>query len=119
MYKLLFDLKLIVLLKKNYIYFKVVIIREEGSNGDREMVVSFYMVGFEIWDVIMNDLCIGVVFFEEFRGVVFVGGFSYVDVFGFVKGWVVVCKINVIVRVELDVFLFRLDIFSLGVCNGC
>lgn len=77
--------------------FKIVIIWEEGSNGDREMVVSFYMVGFEVWDVIMYDFCNGFMKLDGFCGVVFVGGFSYVDVFGFVKGWVVVCNINSIV----------------------
>lgn len=116
-YKLLFELVLLFLLSDKY--FKVVIIWEEGSNGDREMVVSFYMVEFEVWDVIMNDLCSGLVKLDDFCGVVFVGGFSYVDVFGFVKGWVVVCNINVIVCLQLDVFFFREDIFSLGVCNGC
>ena len=61
-------------------------IREEGSNGDREMVSALYMAGFEVWDVNMQDLCSETVTLESFRGVVFVGGFSYADVFGSAKG---------------------------------
>ena len=64
----------------------VAIIREEGSNGDREMVSAFYMAGFQCHDVTMTDLCSGDVTLDQFRGVVFVGGFSYADVFGSAKG---------------------------------
>ena len=104
---------------KNAIHPKVAIIREEGSNGDREMVASFHMAGFEAWDVTMNDLCTGAVSLEEFRGAVFVGGFSYADVLGSAKGWAAVCNINATVRAQLDAFFSREDTFSLGVCNGC
>ena len=97
----------------------VAIIREEGSNGDREMVASFHMAGFEAWDVTMNDLSSGTVSLEDFRGAVFVGGFSYADVLGSAKGWAAVCNINPTVRAELDAFFSREDTFSLGVCNGC
>ena len=62
------------------------VIREEGSNGDREMVAALYMAGFRVWDVTMQDLCEGTVTLEQFRGVVFVGGFSYADVLGSAKG---------------------------------
>ena len=98
---------------------KVAIIREEGSNGDREMVASFHMAGFEAWDVTMNDLCRGSITLERFRGVVFVGGFSYADVLGSAKGWAAVCNINRAARAQFDAFLARDDTFSLGVCNGC
>ena len=98
---------------------KVAIIREEGSNGDREMVASFYMAGFEAWDITMHDLCSGTMSLKDFRGAVFVGGFSYADVLGSAKGWAAVCKINPTVRAQLDAFFSRQDTFSLGVCNGC
>lgn len=65
---------------------RVAVIREEGSNGDREMVSALHMAGFEVWDVNMHDMCAGNVTLEQFRGVVFVGGFSYADVFGSAKG---------------------------------
>lgn len=65
---------------------KIAILREEGSNGDREMAAAFYNVGFEPWDVCMQDLLNGSVCLETFNGVAFVGGFSYADVFGAAKG---------------------------------
>ncbi|MCD7446195.1 hypothetical protein HAX54_045252 [Datura stramonium] len=58
---------------------KVAVIREEGSNGDREMSAALYAAGFEPWDVAMSDLLNGVITLDEFRGIVFVGGFSYAD----------------------------------------
>ena len=62
------------------------VIREEGSNGDREMVSAFHMAGFEVWDVNMYDLCNKNISLDRFRGVAFVGGFSYADVCGSAKG---------------------------------
>nr|KYP33930.1 hypothetical protein KK1_045178 [Cajanus cajan] len=65
---------------------KVAVIREEGSNGDREMAAAFYAAGFEPWDITMSDLLNGKVSLQEFRGIVFVGGFSYADVLDSAKG---------------------------------
>ena len=62
------------------------VIREEGSNGDREMAAAFSMAGFEPWDVNMQDLMDDRVTLDNFRGVAFVGGFSYADVCGSAKG---------------------------------
>lgn len=53
------------------------VLREEGSNGDREMAASLYMVGFETWDVTMQDLIDKKVTVDQFRGIIFPGGFSY------------------------------------------
>jgi len=65
---------------------RVAVIREEGSNGDREMAAALHMAGFEVWDVNMQDLKAGTVTLATFRGLVFVGGFSYADVLGSAKG---------------------------------
>jgi len=65
---------------------RVAVIREEGSNGDREMAVALHMAGFEVWDINMQDLKTGTITLATFQGVVFVGGFSYADVFGSAKG---------------------------------
>ena len=62
-------------------------IREEGSNGDREMAAAFLSAGFDVHDVTMTDLISGAVSLTSFRGVAFVGGFSYADVLGSAKGW--------------------------------
>ncbi len=64
------------------------VIREEGSNGDREMMAAFHLAGFNVWDVNMQDLSLGQVTLDRFKGIAFVGGFSYADVLGSAKGTV-------------------------------
>uniref|UniRef100_A0A7N6BYI4 Phosphoribosylformylglycinamidine synthase n=1 Tax=Anabas testudineus TaxID=64144 RepID=A0A7N6BYI4_ANATE len=98
---------------------RVAVVREEGSNGDREMSVSLYMAGFEVWDVTMQDLCSGSLTLEQFKAVVFVGGFSYADVLGSAKGWAATVTYNPKAKAEFDRFWQRDDTLSLGVCNGC
>ena len=98
---------------------KVAIIREEGSNGDREMTSAFFQAGFETWDVTMTDLLDARITLEGFRGVVFVGGFSYADVLDSAKGWAGVIKYNKHIWQQFQTFYHRTDTFSLGVCNGC
>ncbi|MBT3606101.1 MAG: phosphoribosylformylglycinamidine synthase [Candidatus Latescibacteria bacterium] len=98
---------------------KVAIIREEGSNGDREMTSAFFAAGFEPWDVTMSDLLNGLVTLDAFRGVVFVGGFSYADVLDSAKGWGGVIRFNDNLWSQFNAFYNRSDTFSLGVCNGC
>ncbi len=98
---------------------RVAIIREEGSNGDREMTSAFFAAGFEPWDVTMSDLQRGDVELDEFRGAVFVGGFSYADVLDSAKGWAGIIRFDETLRHMFDGFYRRQDTFSLGVCNGC
>jgi phosphoribosylformylglycinamidine synthase len=97
----------------------VAVIREEGSNGDREMASAFYMAGFEVWDVTMTDLLSGEADLKNFRGAAFVGGFSYADVMDSAKGWAGTIKFNSGLRKMFEDFYLRTDTFSLGVCNGC
>ncbi|KAJ0765549.1 putative phosphoribosylformylglycinamidine synthase [Helianthus annuus] len=98
---------------------KVAVIREEGSNGDREMSAAFFASGFEPWDVTMSDLLNGSVSLNGFRGVVFVGGFSYGDVLDSAKGWAASIRFNPSLLNQFQEFYNRTDTFSLGVCNGC
>ncbi|KAM4575374.1 phosphoribosylformylglycinamidine synthase [Fundulus diaphanus] len=98
---------------------RVAVIREEGSNGDREMSASLFMAGFEVWDVTMQDLCSGSLTLQPFKAVVFVGGFSYADVLGSAKGWAATVAYNPKAKAEFDRFQRREDTVSLGVCNGC
>ena len=98
---------------------KVAIIRQEGSNGDREMLSAFTSASFESWDVTVSDLVNGRVTLDDFRGIVFVGGFSYADVLDSGKGWAGVIKFNDNVFQQFEAFRKRKDTFSLGVCNGC
>jgi phosphoribosylformylglycinamidine synthase len=98
---------------------KVAIVREEGSNGDREMASAFFAAGFEPWDVAMSDLLAGRVTLDGFRGIAFVGGFSYADVLDSAKGWAGVIRFNDGLWRQFEEFYDRPDTFSLGVCNGC
>ncbi len=95
------------------------VIREEGSNGDREMASAFYKAGFEVWDVTMTDLLEGRTDLDNFRGIAFVGGFSYADVLDSAKGWAGVIRFNKKLHEQFQRFYERSDTFSLGVCNGC
>lgn len=95
------------------------IIREKGSNGDREMAWCLYLAGFRVKDVHMTDLISGR---EDLKGVqfiVFVGGFSNADTLGSAKGWAGAFLYNEKANKALNDFYKRKDTISLGVCNGC
>jgi phosphoribosylformylglycinamidine synthase len=98
---------------------KVAVIREEGSNGDREMTSAFYQAGFDVWDITMTDLLEGRTDLDDFRGIVFVGGFSYADVLDSAKGWAGAIRFSKKLSEQFERFYKRPDTFSLGVCNGC
>ncbi len=98
---------------------RVAVLREEGSNGDREMTSAFWAAGFEPWDITMTDLLSGGQTLDRFKGLVFVGGFSYADVLDSAKGWAGIIRFNPRLREMFDAFYRRPDTFTLGVCNGC
>ena len=98
---------------------RVAILREEGSNGDREMSAAVYAAGLEPWDVTMSDLINGRASLDTFRGIIFVGGFSYADVLDSAKGWAGTIRFNERVLAQFQSFYARPDTFSLGICNGC
>lgn len=98
---------------------KVAILREEGSNGYKEMTSAFYQAGFDPWDVTMTDLLAGRIGLEGFRGLAAVGGFSYADVPSSAKGWAATIRFNSKLKEMFERFYARTDTFSLGVCNGC
>ncbi|MCK9625726.1 MAG: phosphoribosylformylglycinamidine synthase [Bacteroidales bacterium] len=95
------------------------IIREKGSNGDREMAWALYMAGFAVKDVHMTDLISGRENLEDVRMVVFVGGFSNADTLGSAKGWAGAFLYNEKAKKSIDNFYAREDTLSLGICNGC
>ena len=99
--------------------YDIAIIREEGSNGDKEMAAAFYNAGFQPWDVHMNDLMKNPGILHRFRGIALVGGFSFSDVLGAGKGWEKSIKSNAPLYQSFLRFYNREDTFSLGVCNGC
>ncbi len=98
---------------------KVAILRDEGSNSDREMTSAFYSAGFQPWDICMNDLLAGSVQLDEFRGLAAVGGFSYADVPESAKGWAATILFNPRLKKMFEDFYNRADTFTLGICNGC
>jgi len=98
---------------------KVAILRDEGSNSDREMSSAFYSAGFEPWDVTMTDLLSGRIDLGGFRGLAAVGGFSYADVPESAKGWAATIRFNERLQAQFQDFYNRPDTFTLGICNGC
>ncbi len=98
---------------------KAAIIREKGSNGEREMAYAMHLAGFDVKDVTMTDLTSGRETLEEVQFIAFVGGFSNSDVLGSAKGWAGAFLYNEKAFKALENFYARLDTMSLGVCNGC
>jgi phosphoribosylformylglycinamidine synthase len=98
---------------------RAAIIREKGSNGDREMAWSMHLAGMDVRDVHMTDLVSGRETLEDVNMIVFVGGFSNSDVLGSAKGWAGAFLYNDKARQALEAFYKRPDTLSLGVCNGC
>ena len=98
---------------------RVAILRDEGSNSDREMSSAFYAAGFEPWDVTMTDLLAGRIDLTRFRGIAAVGGFSYADVPESAKGWAATIRFNERLQAQFHEFYNRPDTFTLGICNGC
>lgn len=97
----------------------VAVLREEGTNGDREMQAVLVAAGLAPWDVTMSDLLAGRINLDQFQGIVFAGGFSFMDVFDSAKGWAGIIRFNDQLKEMFDRFYTREDTFSLGVCNGC
>ena len=98
---------------------KAAIIREKGTNGEREMAYCLYLAGFDVKDVMMTDLISGRETLEDINMIVFCGGFSNSDVLGSAKGWAGAFLFNPKAKEALDKFYAREDTLSLGICNGC
>ena len=105
--------------EKNVNRPKAAIIREKGTNGEREMAYSLYLAGFDVKDVMMTDLVSGRETLDEINMIVFCGGFSNSDVLGSAKGWAGAFLFNPKAKAALDKFYSRKDTLSLGICNGC
>ncbi|WP_336929928.1 phosphoribosylformylglycinamidine synthase [Acinetobacter tandoii] len=97
----------------------MVILREQGVNGQTEMAAAFDKVGFNTTDVHMSDLLAGRVDLNDFEGLVACGGFSYGDVLGAGGGWAKSVLFNPRLRDQFEKFFNRQETFTLGVCNGC
>ena len=98
---------------------KAAVIREKGSNSEREMAHAMYLAGFDVKDVHMTDLISGRETLEDIQFIGAVGGFSNSDVLGSAKGWAGAFKYNEKARTALRKFFDRPDTLSIGICNGC
>lgn len=98
---------------------KAAIIREKGSNSEREMANAMYLAGFDVKDVHMTDLISGRETLEDIQFIGAVGGFSNSDVLGSAKGWAGAFLYNDKAKSTLDNFFNRNDTLSVGICNGC
>ncbi len=98
---------------------KAAIIREKGSNSEREMANAMYLAGFDVKDVHMTDLIEGRETLEDIKFIAAVGGFSNSDVLGSAKGWAGAFLYNEKANKALKDFFAKDDTLSLGVCNGC
>jgi phosphoribosylformylglycinamidine synthase len=98
---------------------KAGVIREKGSNSEREMAYVMDKAGFDVIDIHMTDLMSGKENLDDIKFLVAVGGFSNSDVLGSAKGWAGSFIYNENARNSLKKFFSRIDTLSLGVCNGC
>lgn len=95
------------------------IIREKGSNSEREMAHALYLAGFKVKDIHMTDLISGRETLKDVQFIGAVGGFSNSDVLGSAKGWAGAFRYNEKAKQALDQFFQREDTLSVGICNGC
>jgi len=98
---------------------KAAVLREKGSNSEREMAHAMYLAGFDVKDVHMTDLISGRETLEDIQFIGAVGGFSNSDVLGSAKGWAGAFMYNKKAKRALDNFFSREDVLSVGICNGC
>lgn len=98
---------------------KAAILREKGSNSEREMANAMYLAGFDVKDVHMTDLIAGRETLEDIQFIGAVGGFSNSDVLGSAKGWAGAFLYNEKANKALQNFFKREDTLSVGICNGC
>lgn len=97
---------------------KAAILREKGSNSEREMANAMYLAGFDVKDVHMTDLISGRETLEDIQFLGAVGGFSNSDVLGSAKGWAGAIKYNEKANKVIKDFFAREDTLSVGICNG-
>ena len=98
---------------------KAAVLREKGSNSERELANAMYLAGFDVKDVHMTDLISGRETLEDIQFIGAVGGFSNSDVLGSAKGWAGAFLYNEKAKTALQNFFSREDTLSVGVCNGC
>ena len=98
---------------------KAAVIREKGTQCERETAYALYLAGFDVKDVHMTDLASGRETLEDVNMIVFCGGFSNSDVLGSAKGWAGGFLYNEKAKKAIENYYARPDTLSMGICNGC
>ncbi|OAV71599.1 Phosphoribosylformylglycinamidine synthase [Bacteroidales bacterium Barb6] len=98
---------------------RAAVIREKGSQCERETAYALYLAGFDVKDVHTTDLVSGRETLQDVNFIVFCGGFSNSDVLGSAKGWAGGLLYNEKAKKAIDAYYARKDTLSMGICNGC
>jgi phosphoribosylformylglycinamidine synthase len=96
----------------------VLIVRDEGSNGDMEMGAFFKLGGFHVLNYNHNKLENDIEILDKVDGIVFVGGFTFSDMMDSATCWATRIKNNHNLFESLTRFFDCKQKFVLGVCNG-
>lgn len=97
----------------------ILILREDGSNGDNELCACFVNCGFKVYNMNINQLIRNMSILNKINGIAFCGGFTFSDVLGSATGWSYIINENELLKSKFDEFYNRNDTFSIGICNGC
>ena len=98
---------------------RAAVIRDKGTQCERETAYALYLAGFDVKDVHMTDLASGRETLDDVNFIAFCGGFSNSDVLGSAKGWAAGILYNEKAKTAIDRFYKRDDTMSIGICNGC
>lgn len=96
---------------------KVMVLRDEGTNGEHDMHTAFSLAWFESVDVTMTDLQEKRTSLSDYHGLVLPGGFSYGDWPRSGKSFAEVIRHNPLLSEQFTTFR-ESGKFALGVCNG-
>ena len=97
---------------------KVLILRDEGSNGDMEMCGYFKYCGYHVLNYNSNQIEQHLEMINTVDGIVFVGGFTYSDMMGAASCWNTRLRSNPQLYEMLLTFFSDQSKFVIGVCNG-
>ena len=97
---------------------KALILKEQGINSHQEMANSFMEVGFDAYDLHLNDFLQKDIDLKEFDLIAISGGFSYGDVLGAGNGFAKAILFNDKLKDKFANFFNDPQKLTLGVCNG-
>ena len=100
-----------------------IVLRDIGSNSDKEMKAALFHAGFNVFDLTTDEFIHGIKkgsnLITNTKLLAFCGGFSRSDVLGAAVGWYNILTSSKRVRKFLDWFYKNDSRYSIGICNGC